>query len=81
MAAISCLFFVVCLLAVFNSYSVVSCTSFCGIAEGEVMSAALTSLALSLVLPLAFETGFFLLIGKRNKKSCMAHICRPLQIL
>jgi len=31
----------------------------------------LTSLALSLVLTLALETGFFLLIGKRNKKDLL----------
>ena len=31
----------------------------------------LSSLALSLVLTLAFETGFFLLIGKRNKKDLL----------
>ena len=31
----------------------------------------LTSLALSLVLTLALETGFFLLIGKRNRKDLL----------
>jgi hypothetical protein len=42
------------------------------IAEGKAMiGALLTSLALSLVLTIVLEAGFFLLIGKRDKKDLL----------